>query len=62
MMAMGNNFRVFNISIRCSSDCTIETGYECDNSEPSDCYEICGDGLVYGNLECDDGDNIDGDG
>lgn len=26
------------------------------------CYEICGDGIDMGNYECDDGNNVDGDG
>lgn len=46
----------------CSSGCTIESGYECDDSEPSDCYEICGDGKNLGFFECDDGDSNSGDG
>lgn len=46
----------------CSTDCGTETGYECDNSEPTVCTEICGDGLDFGQYECDDGDLNSGDG
>jgi len=41
----------------CSTTCTIEVGFECSNgdlSRPSECWEICGDGLNYGFWECDD--------
>jgi len=32
----------------CSSDCLVEVEYDCDDSEPSVCTEICGDGLNMG--------------
>lgn len=42
----------------CSSSCTVESGWECDQNQPSNCSAICGDGRVLG-LEalaggCDD--------
>ncbi len=39
--------------------CTVDTGYNCDTSEPSVCQaEGCGDGLIQTPEECDD-DNTD---
>jgi cysteine-rich repeat protein len=56
----------------CSSTCTIEAGFECQGFEKvfygdsyfynDVCYEDCGDGRNYGWFECDDSDNISGDG
>ncbi len=46
----------------CSSSCSIETGWTCDDSQPSVCTPICGDGLVLGGEECDDGNTVEGDG
>src|SRR5882724_2997625 len=50
----------------CSSTCRIETGWSCDQGEPTHCVAICGDGLLVG-LEaqaggCDDGGTASGDG
>ena len=45
----------------CSATCTIETGWICPTlMEP--CRPICGDVLLYGNEECEDGNIINGDG
>lgn len=49
----------------CSSSCTIEDGYYCyggSSTGPDTCYEECGDGLMKGHFECDDGNNDNGDG
>ncbi len=40
--------------------CEIETGWTCVG-EPSVCSENCGDGVVVGTEECDDGNTTDGD-
>ncbi|MEO8903170.1 MAG: DUF4215 domain-containing protein [Polyangiaceae bacterium] len=50
----------------CSSLCGIEAGWRCDQSEPTHCTPICGDGLVLG-VEaiaggCDDQNTISEDG
>ncbi|MCA9615435.1 MAG: DUF4215 domain-containing protein, partial [Myxococcales bacterium] len=47
----------------CSSTCTVEDEFACDDAEPSVCNRIeCGDGRVQGTEVCDDGDTDDGDG
>ena len=55
----------------CSSDCKIEDGWLCRVGPgrtvsyyyPSVCHErICGDGILEGPEECDDGNTVDGDG
>ncbi|MCB9615274.1 MAG: DUF4215 domain-containing protein [Sandaracinus sp.] len=47
----------------CSSTCTVEDEFACDDAEPSVCNRIeCGDGRVQGTEACDDGDTDDGDG
>ncbi len=53
----------------CDSDCKVETGYACtggsyNNSLADSCsaYSQCGDGLVSGAEECDDGNTADFDG
>lgn len=50
----------------CSDQCTVETGWDCDASEPTQCTAICGDGLVVGAEAlaggCDDGQTATGDG
>jgi len=54
----------------CSSNCTIEPGYVCDDScaeyncdRKSSCREPeCGDGVMEGPEECDDGNTDNGDG
>lgn len=39
------------------------TGFKEDPNNPGTCIEICGDGKrVSGEIECDDGNNRDGDG
>jgi cysteine-rich repeat protein len=38
----------------CDVDCLVELGYEC-TGEPSTCQVDCGDGIVFGGEECDDG-------
>jgi cysteine-rich repeat protein len=47
----------------CSSTCTVEDGFECDD-DPSVCFlpDVCGGGRVDGDEECDDGNTDDGDG
>jgi len=47
------------------SHCTVDTGYNCDQSEPSVCQaEGCGDGIIQTGLgeECDDDNTDDTDG
>lgn len=49
----------------CSTTCTIEVGFECSNgnlARPSECWEICGDGLNFGFWECDDSNTTPWDG
>jgi sulfatase modifying factor 1 len=50
----------------CSSTCRIETGWSCDEGEPTGCTEICGDGRLAGNEAtaggCDDQNTTSGDG
>ncbi|MBO6935652.1 MAG: DUF4215 domain-containing protein [Deltaproteobacteria bacterium] len=39
----------------CSATCTVESGFVCDDSEPSTCRAtVCGDGVIEGDEECDD--------
>jgi cysteine-rich repeat protein len=40
----------------CSSTCQVETGFTCEGDGPYSCEAICGDGLVVGTEQCDDGD------
>ena len=43
----------------------LERGWKCEDGSPwnpDTCTELCGDGINYGEHECDDGNNIDGDG
>lgn len=42
--------------------CSAITGFESSYFDPEVCIEICGDGLNYGEYECDDGNNLNGDG
>jgi cysteine-rich repeat protein len=35
--------------------CVPEEGWSCDEEEPSVCVTVCGDGIVKGEEECDDG-------
>jgi cysteine-rich repeat protein len=54
----------------CSAFCDVEPGYKCDNTyPPSNCLPLCGDGIrntesvdVSLREDCDDGNNINGDG
>jgi cysteine-rich repeat protein len=46
----------------CSAECAIECGWNCTggHEEANDvCNTTCGDGLLAGPEECDDGDNFD---
>ena len=46
----------------CSSTCTVEDGWVCED-EPSVCTPVvCGDGLIEGDEECDDNNTGGGDG
>lgn len=51
---------------KCKSDCTgPEIGWVCEggsSTTPSDCYVDCGDGLIILDEDCDDSNEIDGDG
>lgn len=44
--------------------CTKQSGWSCINTagKPSICTTICGDGLIKGSEDCDDGNTINGDG
>ena len=44
----------------CSSTCQIETGWICVGDHPSVCTPDCGDGLVVGTEQCDEGEAING--
>lgn len=50
----------------CSNICLVETGWDCDGNQPSDCDPVCGDFLVRGAEAsadgCDDGNRSGGDG
>ena len=49
----------------CSSQCRVETGFECSGGNVTSkdvCREICGDGKNMGVLECDDGNLLNDDG
>ena len=49
----------------CSATCQTEVGFTCSGGSSTwkdTCDEICGDGLNFGYLPCDDGNLIDGDG
>ncbi len=44
----------------CSGVCQVETGWNCNNSQPpSVCTEICGDSQIVGSEACDDGFTTD---
>ncbi len=55
-----------NSSDGCSSTCHVETGWSCDQGEPTHCVTLCGDGLLVGPEAlaggCDDGGTASGDG
>lgn len=40
----------------CSDSCQVETGYEC-LTEGAACTTVCGDGLIHGAEQCDDGES-----
>ncbi|CAI2386795.1 unnamed protein product [Moneuplotes crassus] len=55
----------------CDEHCNVEFGYKCDGGthplvnspgSPDSCYIPCGDGILYGTEECDDGNESSGDG
>lgn len=46
----------------CSSVCQVEPGFACDDSRPTVCESICGDGLVVAEEGCDDAGQTNGDG
>ncbi len=46
----------------CSAACTIETGFECTKSQPSNCWSTCGDGVVATDEKCDDRNRASDDG
>lgn len=49
----------------CSSTCEVEDGWICStypHDQPSVCFEVCGNGINNGQLECDDGNLRWGDG
>ncbi len=46
----------------CSATCTIETGFECTKSQPSNCWSTCGDGVVATDEKCDDRNRANDDG
>lgn len=50
----------------CNSSCRIESGWDCDQGEPTHCTAICGDGLLVGAEAeaggCDDDNDSSGDG
>ena len=37
----------------CSAECEVETGWTCDEAQPSVCEPICGDGLLVPTEPCD---------
>ena len=45
----------------CGAGCAVESGYACEG-EPSACATVCGDGIVAGTEECDDGNTASNDG
>ena len=49
-----------NTTFYCKTCAQINQGFKDDGN--GNCAEICGDGLNLGQLQCDDGNNIDGDG
>ena len=53
----------------CNSDCKVEIGFQCiggsyNNSAVDICsaFSLCGDGVISGAEECDDGNNVNSDG
>lgn len=45
----------------CSDKCEVETGYTCDDAEPSVCVMACGNGILDAGEECEDGNLVAGD-
>lgn len=64
LSAVMGKLKIFNklYNYRCSSTCTKESGFSCTSSVPNVCSETCGDGRNYGFYDCDDGNNVNGDG
>lgn len=63
-MATGKNLN-YNLFSRCSSTCQYEDGWFCWEDATlgySKCEEVCGDGINHGFWQCDDGNNVSGDG
>ena len=52
------------MNYRCSSTCSIESGFTCTTTlnAKSVCSEVCGDGKKMGFLACDDGNTLTNDG
>jgi cysteine-rich repeat protein len=46
----------------CSSTCTVESGWRCNEDEPSVCTRLCGDGVKDNGEDCDDGARENGNG
>jgi len=46
----------------CSSTCTVECGFNCDDTMPNACVSMCGDRQKASDEACDDGNiaNLDG--
>jgi cysteine-rich repeat protein len=42
----------------CSATCQAEPGFTCAGIGPGTCIAVCGDGLIVGPEECDDGFNL----
>ena len=57
----GNNIDGAGDGDGCSSDCLVETGWDCGTSNTV-CETICGDALTLNAEECDDGNEYSGDG
>jgi hypothetical protein len=38
--------------------CSVEIGWNCTETNPSDCNSICGDGYIRQYEECDDGNLV----
>lgn len=49
----------------CDSSCNIVAGYDCQGGDPKHadtCFAKCGSGINLGTYQCDDGNNVGGDG
>lgn len=45
----------------CSATCKLEPGFTCGGT-PTECFTICGDGILTAVDKCDDGNEVGGDG